>query len=221
MTPNHTARSRAAPEKSERPRPRGRPVKGSEHQVKEDIVAAARSLFFEKGYEGTSTDEVSAKAGCSKRTLYARFVTKADLFEAVIKRFVEESNAVTQPYVLSGKTLEDRLVKMAEKMVEAFLSDDVRSFYFLIHREADRFPELVKIAEAAARKPSQQRIVELLEQGGISGDLDLNAERFSAIILWPLVRRSIAGETAISKSMLEDARSSVAFFLRGCGYTDT
>lgn len=201
-------------------RPRGRPVKGSEMTVVHDIVAAAQTLFFRNGYERTSTDQVAALAKSSKRTVYSKFATKAELFEAVVLRFIAEKQAIADPYVLAGKTLRERLMNLAEISVEGFLQDDVRALYFLVHREADQFPELVRIVEEAGRKPTLTRIVNLLVEGGIEGDHTFLAEQFSSLLYWPLTRRVIAGDTEVTDEVLATARASVEFFLRGCGHNN-
>jgi TetR/AcrR family transcriptional regulator, mexJK operon transcriptional repressor len=205
--------------KTNYPHSRGRPVKGSELRVTDDIVAAAQALFFLNGYERTSVEDVATLAHSSKRTVYAKFATKAELFQAVILRFVAQKQAITDPFVLSGTTLRERLMNLAEKSVEAFLQDDVKALYFLIHREAAMFPELVRIVEESGRKPTQQRIIDLLCEGGIKGDHVFLAEQFSSLLFWPLTRRVIAGDTELNDEVLSSARASVDFFLAGCGYT--
>lgn len=41
---------------------------------------AARALFFEKGYRGTTIEQIARKAGYSKRTVYLDFSNKDELF---------------------------------------------------------------------------------------------------------------------------------------------
>ncbi|MGR9459389.1 TetR/AcrR family transcriptional regulator (plasmid) [Rhizobium leguminosarum] len=212
-----TKRAEGPRERAVSPRPRGRPVKGSEAILTDNIVMAAQQLFFQRGYEGTSTDEVAAVAQCSKRTMYTRFATKADLFEAVILKFVREKQSHVSTHILGGRALRERLIMLAEKMVEAFLEPDVLALYFLIHKEASRFPELARIAEEAGRKPSQQMLKSLLAEGGVKGDLNFLADQFFSLVHAPVVRRALAGNTDATEELLENVRRSVDFFLRGCG----
>lgn len=51
-----------------------------------DIVSAAEDVFFSKGYENASMDEIAAKAELSKGTLYIYFKSKEELFFAFILR---------------------------------------------------------------------------------------------------------------------------------------
>jgi AcrR family transcriptional regulator len=53
--------------------------------VRRNIVGAARALFAEKGYSGTTVDEIVAKAKTTKPMLYYYFGNKEGLFAAVLE----------------------------------------------------------------------------------------------------------------------------------------
>lgn len=52
--------------------------------TRERIVQAANSLFYSEGIRRVSVDEVAAKAGLTKRTLYYHFRSKDDLVAAYL-----------------------------------------------------------------------------------------------------------------------------------------
>jgi AcrR family transcriptional regulator len=52
----------------------------------EQILAAATRAFARNGFAATSLDDVAAEAGISKVILYRHFVSKADLYLAVLDR---------------------------------------------------------------------------------------------------------------------------------------
>lgn len=54
--------------------------------LREHILEVAKYAFLELGFERTSMDAVAARAETSKRSLYAYFPTKDELFLAVIDR---------------------------------------------------------------------------------------------------------------------------------------
>ena len=50
------------------------------------------SLFLERGWEGTSIDEVSRQSGVAKTFIYARYPDKEALFAGAIERLMERAS---------------------------------------------------------------------------------------------------------------------------------
>jgi AcrR family transcriptional regulator len=64
-------------------------VKASLHaarieRTEEQVLAAARELFIERGYAGTTLVAVAERAGLAPRTVYVRFGTKAALLKRTL-----------------------------------------------------------------------------------------------------------------------------------------
>jgi AcrR family transcriptional regulator len=53
------------------------------------VVAAAKDLFWERGYLTTSVDELEEATGLGRSSLYGAFGTKRDLFEAALRMYLE------------------------------------------------------------------------------------------------------------------------------------
>ena len=51
-----------------------------------ELLEAALALFVEKGFAATRVEEVAARAGVSKGTLFLYFPSKEDLFKAVVRK---------------------------------------------------------------------------------------------------------------------------------------
>jgi AcrR family transcriptional regulator len=51
---------------------------------RQEILAAAREVFLECGYEGATLDDVAHRAEFAKGTLYSYFSSKAELFESLV-----------------------------------------------------------------------------------------------------------------------------------------
>lgn len=79
--------------------------KGREkEQRRRTILKAARKIFFEKGLQGASMDEIAEAAELSKGTLYLYFKSKEDLYVslleeglAILRRMFEEVEARPLP----------------------------------------------------------------------------------------------------------------------------
>src|SRR5688572_10051218 len=57
--------------------------------TEERILMAAREVFLEKGF-GASTAEVARRAGMSEGSVFNRFKTKVELFQAAMQHDIEE-----------------------------------------------------------------------------------------------------------------------------------
>src|SRR5947209_5425189 len=85
-----TANTAAKPDKRRAARPQGgRPSRDAAAQLAGRILESARTLFLAEGFGATSVEAITQRAGVSKRTFYARFDDKADIFEAVLHDVVE------------------------------------------------------------------------------------------------------------------------------------
>src|SRR5579883_1013078 len=89
---------------------------------KEEILDIATELFAERGYEGTSMNDVAARVGMRKASLFYHFATKDLLYEAVLDRLVS-GFALTLARAYAGEgTFAERLGSAAETMTEALAS---------------------------------------------------------------------------------------------------
>src|SRR5579875_1469652 len=77
----------------------GRLERGIKRQ--QAMIQAARELFIENGYRGTTLEAIIAKAGGSRQTLYQRFGGKRGLFGAIVSEVGERLAAsIEQPDAL-------------------------------------------------------------------------------------------------------------------------
>jgi AcrR family transcriptional regulator len=77
-------------------------------------VAAARSLFLDRGFLRTTADDIAAELGMSKATLYRTFRSKEDVLRAVVRETMAE--------ILAGVEglIRDRSLGFVEKMAALF-----------------------------------------------------------------------------------------------------
>ncbi|MEV6330684.1 TetR/AcrR family transcriptional regulator [Streptomyces sp. NPDC051909] len=71
---------------SEQKARRGRRVRMTGAERREQLLDIGRTLFAEKGFEGTSVEEIAAKAGVSKPVVYEHFGGKEGLYAVVVDR---------------------------------------------------------------------------------------------------------------------------------------
>jgi len=89
--------------------------------TREALIAAARKLFTDHGYENVGTEEIVREAGVTRGALYHHFGDKASLLDAVYWRIEAESTERVARIVL-GSELHSPLEAM-KAGVEAFLEE--------------------------------------------------------------------------------------------------
>jgi AcrR family transcriptional regulator len=74
----------------------------SRRRTRERLLEAAATVFDRLGYNGASLDAVAEAAGYTKGAVYSNFETKADLFFALLERYVEAESAMQNAQLESG-----------------------------------------------------------------------------------------------------------------------
>lgn len=82
-------------------------------ETREVILASAIEAFAERGYSGTSIQDILQATGLSKPTLYYYFKNKADLFRAILDFAYDESFAMMQGAVEKEGPIEKKLCAAA------------------------------------------------------------------------------------------------------------
>ena len=82
------------------------------------ILAAAKQLFPDLGFEGTSMDAVAAAAGVSKLTVYSHFNDKESLFVEAVRARCEEQ----MPLSLFGAALQGPVADQLMVIARAFFA---------------------------------------------------------------------------------------------------
>lgn len=65
----------------------------SASQRREQLLTVARALFAEKGFEGTSVEEIAARAKVSKPVVYEHFGGKEGIYAVIVDREVQRLTA--------------------------------------------------------------------------------------------------------------------------------
>jgi AcrR family transcriptional regulator len=153
------------------------------------ILDAALAVFAEHGYEAARLDEVAARAGVAKGTLYLYFKDKEALFESLIRNavdpIVERLQAVSTAPDLPFAQVLDILFGVFQSEV---LGTDRKLLLRLIIAEGPRFPAIAEFhyRNVVARiLPLIRKVAErAVERGELPNDALV---RFPQLIAGPLL----------------------------------
>jgi AcrR family transcriptional regulator len=148
-----------------------------------ELLDAALDLFVEKGYAATRSEEVAARAGVSKGTLFLYFPSKEELFKAVVRenmsgRFMEWQEEFE---AFEGSTPE-MLRYCMHVWWERLGATRASGITKLIISEARNFPDLAAFYQQEVVRPGMTLIRRILQRGIDRGEfraLDLEYTAFS------------------------------------------
>jgi TetR/AcrR family transcriptional repressor of mexJK operon len=202
----------------------GHPARQRDYPRKNEIVlAAAERVFLERGYGGTSMDEVAERAGVSKRTIYSNFGSKQDLFAAVIATHCAE----VLPDALVGVDLQTTdpqpvLCMLATKFLTSIFSKVQVELYQTVVAASRQFPEIGKMMFEGPIMDSQNIFDRFLRiQAGLGHlrfpDLDAAAPQLIALLKTNLHMRLLFHQPASTsrRAIARSAEASVHLFLHG------
>ena len=84
----------------------------AKQQTRAKVLAAARRLFSESGYEGATIRDIAAAAGMSTGAVFANFTDKSDLFREIMASDMVALTDTMREAASKGRGVEDSLLKM-------------------------------------------------------------------------------------------------------------
>ncbi|MYQ78805.1 TetR family transcriptional regulator [Streptomyces sp. SID4923] len=168
-------------------------------QKHQAILDAGTEVFLNKGYAGTSMDDIAKLAAVSKQTVYKHFADKEKLFAEIVLATTDRIDALVNLVAdipADADTLGENLTRLARQFLTGLTRPQVIQLRRLIIANADTFPEL----GAAWYEQGFERVLatlaetfrRLTDQGLLkTPDPLLAAHHFSGLLLWIPVNQAM------------------------------
>lgn len=188
------------------------------------ILTGARSAFTELGFERATVDDIAARAGVSKATVYNHFHDKRALFIATFDAAAEGMRAELQAVLAEPSSdLERTLLRVGERIISIFVSPAALALQRNISAELARFPELGPALYERGPRLTFGLLAQFLAGWAARGKLRLDDPRTAAVHLVmlcesDLVTRVRLGVTRPTPQLIcASVRQGVETFLRAYG----
>ncbi len=194
------------------------PLSRSE-QKRQQILDAGRELFMAQGFAETSMDQVTAKSGVSKATVYNHFPSKEILFEAAVRtRAAEVFRALPELDPLHSHP-EEMLTQYFHALMQVLLSEDGACMCFLLMSEGRRFPDNARLIYETGFGRGLREMAAYLTQLNAARvltvpDPDWAAGKLLGLVMPPLPMMC-AGFAPLQIPSVSEVRKAIRLFLRG------
>src|SRR6478736_5982902 len=155
----------------------------------QELLDAALDLFVEKGFAATRSEEVAARAGVAKGTLYLYYPSKEELLKEVIRHNVvnqiAEGVEIVRAFQGSSSELLAYMMRLWwERVGETRASGILK----LMMSEVRNFPEIAQFWVDEVTSPADRMIAEIVQRGIDAGEFrQVNVENAFHALVAPLL----------------------------------
>lgn len=154
-----------------------------------ELLDAALDLFVEKGFAATRAEEVAARAGVSKGTLFLYFPSKEELFKAVVRENISgrfsEWNKEFETFDGTSADMVRYCFKVWWERIGATRASGITK---LIISEARNFPEIAAFYHQEVIEPGETLIRKVIQRGIDSGEFQVKDPEYAMFsIIAPMI----------------------------------
>ena len=166
---------------------------------RDQILDGARRVFLRDGFAATSTDAIAAEAKVSKRTLYAYYPSKEDLFVDVLRELTIENpqtralESIEGMSPKNGGELRRDLLELGGKIVAIMMQPDYLALLRTTIADIHRFPQLGGLFRATVPERALRSFAALIErtrERGIVGE-NVDGDVAARMFVGPLLTYAI------------------------------
>ncbi len=141
----------------------GRPKEMNEEARRTAVIDAAEHVFSTRGFSAATMDDIAQQARMSKKTIYALFEGKADLFLSLLRRGLPTPD---QPELPGGKdaSAEEHIAACLSRLAELALSQRKIALLRLVIGEATSNPSLAEMFSRELIEPGPYGLAACLKQ---------------------------------------------------------
>jgi AcrR family transcriptional regulator len=152
---------------------------------RERILEEAVKLFYQRGFTGTTLDDIAAELGVTKPFIYTHFRSKTDLLAAICTPTIELSLDAVMNAAKGAGSPTERLYRAVVDFTQVVLSRQANiAIYF--REEKNLAPDA--LAEInALRKKFDRVLSKLLAEGVDAGEFDIKDVSLTALAIGGMI----------------------------------
>src|SRR5512144_3396941 len=131
--------------------------------IRDQILRTAADLFRERGYRASTLDDIAARLGMSKASLYTYFRAKEEMLAAISRQTIEGFTRELGLVLRSTLSPEDKLRRIVREHVRFVIAN--RSFLTVFFSEESNLPARFARALAAQKDRYDKGVESVIAEG--------------------------------------------------------
>ena len=151
------------------------------------IVDAARRLFYEKGYERTTLEDIAERLEVTKQFIYSYYKNKTEILHEISMQCISECLRAQSRVLASKLPIPEKLAKIADDVAQVIIHYQAHTIIYL--REEMNLDAEVARTIREQRNEFDHRTMKLLKDGMRTGAFRVVDERITArciggVLVW-------------------------------------
>jgi len=173
-----------------------------------EVLAKAIQIFWHKGYNGTSMQDLVDGLGISRSSLYDTYTDKHTLFVKALESYQNSGAGKIQELINNTGSAKDTVKKLLEFVTDELLGDKQQKGCFMVNAEVEVAPHDTEINNLVCKNDQQmeEAFYQVIRQGKESGEIknQQDARALSRFIFNTVKGIRVTAKSTTDKSVFDD-----------------
>jgi len=174
----------------------------------EEVLRLSTELFWTRGYNATSMDELTRATGLSRSSIYNSFGGKHELFMRCLRYYLDDQQRQLHELAGKVKSVVPRITAAFEYAVEEILADRMRKGCMMVNTTTEMVNQDKDIAAVAADNMERMEGIfsDWIKEGQAAGEIDtaFKPQALARHLFNTYSGLKVSGKTRPDRKTLED-----------------
>jgi TetR/AcrR family transcriptional repressor of nem operon len=163
------------------------------------VLTKAIQIFWHKGYNATSMQDLVDALGISRSSLYDTYIDKHTLFLKALESYQRAGNAKINEIVDQSISSKETVIKLMELATNELTGDKQQKGCFMVNAEVEVAPHDQEVSKLVCQNEQQMETAfyQVIKKGQESGEIKNNQD---AMVLAKFIFNAVKGMQVTAKS---------------------
>src|ERR1700712_5363188 len=173
-----------------------------------EVLTKAIQLFWHKGYNGTSMQDLVDGLGISRSSLYDTYTDKHTLFVKALESYQNSAAAKIQDLISQSTSAKQAVKTLLEFTINDLLCDKQQKGCFMVNAEVEVAPHDAEVNSLVSRNDQQmeEAFLQVIQKGIDSGEIksQLDARALARFIFNAVKGMRVTAKSTTDKAVFDD-----------------